>query len=78
MPGLFAEDDGLSEDQAVKPSLFAFPGLEALNTGPGFTIITNYKTGGGGGKGGEGGNFLLSPEGSHMIIMLKKKKFSIW
>ena len=39
--GLFAQDDGLSQDQTVKPGLFTFPGLDALNTGPGFTIITN-------------------------------------
>ena len=39
LPGLSAEDNGLSQDQTVEPSLFVFPGLDALNTGPDLTIL---------------------------------------
>ena len=52
MSGLFAEDDGLSQDQTFQSRLFPFPGLDALNTGPDFAMRTIYKTEGG--KGWEG------------------------
>ena len=42
LSGLFAQYDGLSEDQTVKSSSLAFPGPDALNTGPSFTILTNF------------------------------------
>ena len=61
MSGLFAEDDGLSEDQTFQPRLFPFPGLDALNTGQDFAIRTIYNTG----EGKEGDNFLYSREGGH-------------